>query len=384
MRVAASVVGVIGLLAVGTATAGDWTSKPTPRPVTISVRGRPATVFNWSRQRCGDLDLADAPARVFRDARGQINLIATEYIDRRWIGPDFNHLRHSCATIMRSDENADPAAFDDRGWIAATWTPDGRTVYALVHDEYQGNDHGCVFGYLACWYNAITLAISRNGGRSYTGAVPRLVASIPYEYTPGGGPAGVFSPTNIVRNSRDGYLYAIVFRDIQDKDVANCLIRTKTPGVAGSWRAWSGGTSFDTTFVDPYGPVDDPAAHSCADILNGMQPGFSGGSLTYNSVAHQWLRVIQGGDGFYYTLSPDLINWTSPVRFYAGDWPGAWKCGDPDPIEYPSLIDPTSTSRNFDTSGSTAYLYYTDFHNKDCRQTLDRDLMRVAVTIRPG
>ena len=382
MRVLA-LVGLVSLVAVGTAAAGVRASQAKPRPVTVSVRGRPTTVFSWSSQRCDDNDIPDTPARAFRDAQGQVNLIATHDVDRRFIGPDLNHLRHPCATIMRSDENPDPADFDDRGWIAATWTLDGRTVYALVHDEYQGNNHGCVFGYLACWYNAITLAISRNGGRSYSAASSRLVASIPYKYSPGGGPAGVFAPTNIVRNPRDGYLYAIVFRDIQDKDVANCLIRTKTPGVASSWRAWSGGTSFNTSFVDPYGVVDDPAAHSCTDILRGMHPGFSGGSLTYNSVAHQWLRVIQGGDGFYYTLSPDLINWTYPVRFYAGDFPAAFKCGDPDPIEYPSLMDPASRSRNFDTSGATAYLYYTQFHYQDCRQTLDRDLMRVAVTIRP-
>jgi hypothetical protein len=45
------------------------------------------------------------------------------------------------------------------------------------------------------------------------------------------------------------------------------------------------------------------------------------------------------------------------------------------------LIDPKSTSRNFDTSGATAYLYYTQFHYTEGNSDLDRDLVRFRVTI---
>lgn len=368
-----ALLGLALVLVVG-AMAPSGRAAPLPRPVSVSVQGSPTTVFSWSRQRCDDLDIPDTSARAFRDAHGQVDLIATHYVDRRFVGRDLNHLRHPCALIMRSDENPDPAAFDDRGWITATWTTDGKHVYALVHDEYEP----CGF---SCWYNAITLAVSTNGGATYRAASPRLVGSSPYPFSPDfRGPSGIFGPTNIVRNPRDGYLYAIV-QELQgaSDEGGDCLIRTKTPGIAGSWRAWSGGTRFTTTFANPYGPMDDPAAHLCAHIDTAT--GFYGGSLTYNTVAHQWLRVLQSGDGFYYSLSPDLIHWTPPVRFLSRPWFGEYSGGS-DPAGYPSLIDPKSTSRNFDTSGATAYLYYTQFNYTE-GPPLNRDLVRVRVTITP-
>ena len=44
---------------------------------------------------------------------------------------------------------------------------------------------------------------------------------------------------------------------------------------------------------------------------------------------------------------------------------------------YPSLLDPDSTSRSFDTVGNTAYVYYT--RNNRAVGDLDRDMIRVPV-----
>jgi hypothetical protein len=58
-------------------------------------------------------------------------------------------------------------------------------------------------------------------------------------------------------------------------------------------------------------------------------------------------------------------------------------CGEEDPILYPSLIDPDSTSRNFSTIGKHADLYFTQFHfaygNGTCWTSLDRDLIKIPV-----
>ena len=46
------------------------------------------------------------------------------------------------------------------------YTEDGETVYALIHNEYQGHQHPgyCPQNdYVACWDNSITLGISRDG-----------------------------------------------------------------------------------------------------------------------------------------------------------------------------------------------------------------------------
>jgi hypothetical protein len=365
---------------------------PLPQPSdTIKAAGPAQVVFDWTTNRCDDLDIPDVPARAFRGADGQVQLIASHFVSRRFTGADLGHLTHDCSVIFSSDSNPDPAAFDDREWIAATYTTDGTTVYALVHDEYHGWEHPgqCATTsddrYAKCWYNAITLAVSTDRGRTYVDRPPpRLVASVPYRYVPDEGPIGVFTPSNIVRNDADGYYYALVYVNVRQSYIGNCLIRTNDLADAATWRAWSNGTVFGTTFVDPYGPNDAPSEHLCAPVSQSDPRDLQPNSLTYSTEAKQWLLVGQALNGVYFSLSPDLINWTTPELFYPAQVTWNHKCGDPDPIAYPSVIDPKSTDRNFQTVGGTAYLYFTRFHYShasNCPQTLDRDLVRVPIKI---
>ena len=209
------------------------------------------------------------------------------------------------------------------------------------------------------------------------------MASIPYAYVPDTGPVGVFTPSNIVRNERDGFFYALVYRNIRNQTIGNCLIRTRDLGDPSSWRAWSGGSSFATSFVDPYGSNPNPIARLCAPVSRADPQDLQPNSLTWNTEARQWLLVGQAVDGAYFSLSPDLITWTRPQRFFEAQTTWDYSCGRPDPFAYPSLIDPTSPSRNFETSGATAYVYFTQFHYANCQQGLDRDLVRVPIAIRP-
>jgi hypothetical protein len=360
--------------------------EPGPRFVTIEVTGPPEVLFDWTTDRCDDIDIPDTPARAFRDAEGNVQVIATHHVNRRLIGPGFSRLRHPCEVIMQSGYNPDPAAYDDHEWIHSVWTPDGRTVYAIVHNEHQAwlrpDQCSTSEGWGKCWFNALTLAVSRDGGRTYVDhPPPKLVASVPYPYVPDGGPLLMFGGTNIVRNPRDGYFYTLA-RRVLPGDGVTCLLRTKTLADPSSWRAWSGGTSFRTSFVDPYGPNPDPDAHLCKGL-----PTIDGEdvqSVTYSTVARQWLLTVQGGDGAYYQLSPDLVSWT-PARLFL-PLPNPWDnpCAEARGItQYPSLIDPASTSRNFETSGKTAYLFYTYNHPFCELGDLDRDLVRVRVAIRP-
>ena len=350
--------------------------------------GGPQVVFDWTTDRCTEPDIPDLPARAFRDADGRVQLISADDINRRFVGANLDHLMHSCSVILGSDLNPDPAAFDDHEWIAAPYTLDGKTVYALVHDEYHAWERpgqcATVTYDVKCLYNAVTLAVSTDGGATYVDVPPRrLVASVPYRYVPGDGPTGIFSPSNIVHNERDGFYYALVYVNVRESYVGNCLIRTKDLGDPGSWRAWSGGSSFAMTFVDPYTSNQAPAAHLCAPVSR-QQPGdLQPNSLTYSTEARQWLLVGQAVGGAYFSLSPDLLHWTPPKLFLAAQITWNYQCGDPDPIAYPSVIDPKSTSRNFQTVGKTVYLYFTQFHYTDCQQTLDRDLVRVPIQISP-
>jgi hypothetical protein len=73
--------------------------------------------------------------------------------------------------------------------------------------------------------------------------------------------------------------------------------------------------------------------------------------------------------GIYYSLSDDLIHWTDRQLLMQSALPWAYTCGDRDPVAYPSVIDPQSTSRSFETSG-----------RRPCTST-SRDLVRVQIAI---
>ncbi len=50
---------------------------------------------------------------------------------------------------------------------------------------------------------------------------------------------------------------------------------------------------------------------------------------------------------------------------------------------YPSLIDHDSTDPNFETINNTAFLYYTRWHYGDVTTSLNRDMVRIPITMTP-
>ena len=130
----------------------------------------------------------------------------------------------------------------------------------------------------------------------------------------------------------------------------------------------------------------DPAQHVCAPVdFNSI--GTISESLTYNTYLKKWMLV--GGSvgdplfdkppGVYYALSDDLLEWTNATLLMEAEIRWSADCNPPDPIKDPSLLDPDSTSRNFETVGQRAQLFYTHFHFSGCNGTLDRDLIRVPI-----
>ncbi|HEX8959867.1 MAG TPA: hypothetical protein VF770_08595, partial [Solirubrobacterales bacterium] len=114
-------------------------------------------------------------------------------------------------------------------------------------------------------------------------------------------------------------------------------------------------------------------------------------SLTFNTELKRYLLVGMApaaepgagtrGTGIYYSVSTDLIHWSQRRLLLSAPTVHSYVCGGPSPIAYPSLIDPVSHSRTFATSGRRPYLYFTQFRYEHCRQTPNRDLMRVRVEI---
>jgi hypothetical protein len=386
LRIAAAVAVLLGSAALAVAA-------PLPDQLAISLAGPPQDVFIKARQGCDPNDIPDAPARAFRDAAGRVHLLAAHLINRAEIGPDLDHVIQDCRVLFRGAEEGRPELFDDRGWLAATYTSDGSTVFALVHDEYQGDRHPtmCPTGrYIDCWYNTVTMAVSHDGGASFTlnALADRVVAALPYPYDGDRRRrVGFFNPTNIIE--RDGFLYAMAYAErVGAQEPGSCLMRTDRIADPHAWRGWDG-RDFTVAFVNPYGERPaDPDAHVCKPVGKGKLRG-TVSSLSRHLPSGLYIAMMlapesgpAGRTGVLYSLSADLIDWSEPALLLEGALPWLWRCGDgAGPITYPSLLDPGSPDRNFATVGDRPELYLTRFNPTKCALGMDRDLLRRPLAI---
>jgi hypothetical protein len=363
----------------------------------VKAIGREQTVFDWSKDACEQRDIPDAPARAYRDARGSVHLLAAHYVNREMKGRTLGSVKHECPVIMRSAYNPNPSKFEDKEWIAAPYTLDGKTIFALIHNEFQGYVHPGLCSstlFLRCWYNAVTLARSDDLGATFHHARPapnHLVAEVPYRYKPDAGHYGLFQPSNIV--AHDGYYYALTYADPYRRQTSGtCVMRTKHLEDPASWRAWNG-DDYSVAFTDPYHAHIDAGDHLCEPVDPDAIARMSN-SLTYNTYFKKFILLGESADydarkhrnvsGFYYSVSDDLVNWTRRKLIRETELVSTYRCGDRDPVAYPSLLDPSSKSRNFETTGRRPFLYFTRLHYKGCQQTFDRDFLLFRIELSNG
>jgi hypothetical protein len=339
--------------------------KPVP-VVTGEVVGPKRAVFE-TRDACEQIDIPDAPARAFRDDQDMVHLIATHFVARAMIGPDLDRVKHDCRVIYRSPKDPDPSHFEDNNWLYSFYTDDGRRVAALVHSEYDAEE---IPGMCAtpentsnCWWNTVTFAESLDRGYTFTIAKPprNLIAAMPYRYVVGNrtGARGFNAPANILKLGT--YYYALINDwPYKAQKYGPCLIRTTDVFDPGSWRAWDG-RNFTIRFADPYREsIAKPEEYACEPVLAGGVETLVRHARSGIFIATQYVQDARfdGPPGFYIQSSRDLMHWSKPIPLVkfsdlqAVEGPGKWT------YAYESLIDPTSTDRNFSTVGDMPYLYY--------------------------
>ena len=166
----------------------------------------PVTPGPYKPQRL-NLDIPDEPCRAWKDAKGVVTMVATHTDARLDHGPSLSGLNHVCKPVFNSTWNPDPSAYDDRTWLMSPWLPNtsASTIYALSHMEFHGwsdtpghqrcinrstgapvqpSKHHHIEPSL-CWFNAIVLLKSVDGGMTFSHALPpphHMVAAAPYQY----------------------------------------------------------------------------------------------------------------------------------------------------------------------------------------------------------
>lgn len=356
-------------------------------------------VFRWADQRCVDLHVPDSPARALRTGDGGIALFAAHLVNIPMLGPDFDHLAPACAAASRGAEMADPAAFQDRFWVQAVvpFTAGGqRQVLGLASHEYMGWRHpgrcavpiggdGGRPAAFRCWYSAITAVVAAEGEWRFAPA--GVIAASPVAYDANtAARTGFFSVSNAL--VADGHATVLVYTEgVPGQPRGNCLLRAPLDQLPGGWRALSGGR-FDLALPGAY--AEGAGAARACDVVGDAVFGGAPvrGLLRGDDAQGPWWAAVftrAAPAGVFTSTSRDLHRWSPAERL----WAMTPFRGQPEAgvyFEYPSLLDHASGSPVFDRvadapGGARLYLYLTRLNLEDRRRGMDRDLVRIAVTI---
>lgn len=368
--------------------------------IKLSVASDAEVVFSAEEYSCdgkdewgGKMDVPDAPMRAVRISDGEIAVFTAHYnnvisrsrsLSRFW--------RTSCTTALNSNKNADPSIFSDREWLVSpVLLPNGK-IFGLVHNEFWGGLHdkicakklGATMPWESvCLYVNLTGSTSIDGGKSFQRLEgdKKTAAAFPYPFKSDMTRQGVRDPSNIFFNPNDRkYYFTAIVDAYKDQERGSCLFQTDDPST-NKWLTWNG-RYFQRTMPSPYPSNTQTEPSTCAPVSK----------LDFTSVLYspeyrifigfgQEERVKPGG--LFYRTSKDLINWSQPILLISGHSFGKWKTGDRF-IAYPSLIDPDSSSPNFDTISKSGYVYYQSVRTSLEGKLLgrERDIVRQKIIIK--
>jgi hypothetical protein len=363
-----------------------------PSTVELSVAGQEQIVLSSGAPHCPGLDaggermdVPDAPLRVIRLGT-RLLATAAHYDNLAYsISSDLATLgREGCASMLPSKLDGDPSHFSDHEWLVSMYVL-GDRIFGLVHDEYWGGlynkqcsdrlgkrspwDDVCLYGNLAG-------SASKDGAKTFQRS--GVVAAYPYAFAEDMNRNGVRDPSNVFYNPGDGYVYFMSWVDPRgDQKGGECLFRSKEP-FSNTWLAWDG-HGFSASMGSPFRHQE-----AICEPVSGLwitTVVYSAAARTFVALAYDE-RIKPGG--VFYRTSTDLIHWSKAEFLMEAHNHKYWKKNDKfGPIVYPSLIDPGSTSPNFDTVDGKPYLYFIRWAVKDRQpQGREREIVRVPLTLK--
>lgn len=351
----------------------------------LALSGPEELVASWENIDCetGAHHDFDQPPSAYRREDGTVLLLAGNSFNFKLEGRSLDTVSQTaCAPLLESARRPEPDAFRDNEWLFAIRATGKNRATGFVHDEFHGGEHGLQNCEITspqnfeCWYGAITRVVSSDDAHSFQrpDAPLNVIAALPYRFQSGRKRGGVFAP-KVVENTRSGKVFMLAtFTDVSRRmGDRQCFLQARDSELT-DWRAWDG-RDFTADIGSPYSK--DREKTDCVPVMKGNLA-----SVKYIPDRDVFAGVGTNGVEFWYTFSTNLVNWEAPRSLKTSPRPSTWKPGDPPPEAYPSLLDPESSSRNFDTLDKRPYLYFVRYAVENGKVELrKRELLRIPIKI---
>ena len=144
----------------------------------LRIVGEPVRIFDYLVDGIGPSQVPDIAAAAWREADGTVNVNVSTAENYRMRGPDLESLVSDPHVIFSSAARAEDIVeshYNYRHWLAAPYSFDGRTLYALSHSEW----HACLLAdcgpasnpkvyFQSSGTGAVTSMVSGDGGASWS------------------------------------------------------------------------------------------------------------------------------------------------------------------------------------------------------------------------
>lgn len=327
-----------------------------------------------------ELDVTDVPVSAFRRKDGSVVVVAGNqnnfFLEGRSVD---SAKRVSCSSLVEPVNDSKPEDFNARRWLFSLYATSYDLVLGFVHNEYHGEDFfpdTCKVSTpfkSECWYASTTLVASHDGGFTFETPKPpdNVIASMPWKFATNKLRAGAMSP-KVVGNPKDGMVYVMIdYLDInRGMRAKQCLLRGSGKSFS-DWRAWDG-KGFNLDMESPYAVK---RRGDCTPVIP-----YVVSNVKYVPKLDRFVSLGLMGKRLVYSFSADLITWSKPQVLKTINPKQTWSSGKP-AESYQSLLDPDSSSINFDTLEKRPYLYYVRYGTDPQNFRRQRDIYRQRIEI---